>query len=346
MIFGKFARERIKRLGKNQKDLARELAVSPAYISQIINGKKNPPDLGRPKYSVHLEKWARFLEAPEETIVELVRHELHKVPLKPPAKFPRMREWLLQRLLSSTTQLCDEIRSIAFHPAENRAIQALTQIYFLLQAEKRELSGHVGTRLRHLVIQAQAQPGFVEEELLEFFRPRDLMWIWEIDVVDVRIITEDAEIRRVMDHLEAILTHRPSPFRRTIPVVGHVSAGSGFAYTDGGYVAGEGFEQVDIPPGVDPSLAEVMYCVRVRGDSLREFFGDGTLLFVKPESWEEIKDGDLVIFKDKKNRKAFVKKIEFSGTNLILKSMNPLYKNLVLKRSELVLLERVMAIVL
>ncbi len=129
-----------------------------------------------------------------------------------------------------------------------------------------------------------------------------------------------------------------------MPVVGHVSAGEGFGFTDGGYTAGEGFEQVDIPPGVDPQLVQSLYCVRVRGDSLREFFGDGTLLFIKPESWEEIKDGDLVIFKDRNGSKAYVKKVEFSGENLILKSMNPLYKHMVLSRSDLMLLERVLAI--
>jgi hypothetical protein len=40
-----------------------------------------------------------------------------------------------------------------------------------------------------------------------------------------------------------------------------------------------------------------------------------------------------------------VKKVEFAGDNLILKSMNPLYKHRVLTRSDLLLLERVMAIV-
>lgn len=346
MSFGKFAKERIKRLGKNQKDLARELDVSPAYISQIINGKKNPPDLGRPKYRVHLEKWSRFLEAPPQTILELVRYELHSVPLKPPAKFPGMRDWLVKRLSPRSVGLAEEIRSIAFHPAENRAIHALIQIYLMLQEDENELRGNASTRFREFSVRAQAQAGFVEQDLLTFCRDRALTWTWDPDSSDVHIVTDDPDIRGAMDRLENVLSHRPGPYRRTVPIVGHVSAGAGFGYTDGGYTAGDGFEQVDIPPGVEASLAEVMYCVRVRGDSLREFFGDGTLLFVKPESWEQIRDGDLVIFKDRKDRKAFVKKVEFAGANLILKSMNPLYKNQVLKRSDLALLERVMAIVL
>jgi phage repressor protein C with HTH and peptisase S24 domain len=129
-------------------------------------------------------------------------------------------------------------------------------------------------------------------------------------------------------------------------MVGHVSAGSGFEYTDGGYPPGEGFEQVELPPGVNPALADRLYCVRIRGDSLREFISEGALLFIKPESWEEIRDGDLVIFKDRLEKRAFVKKVEFSGESLILKSMNSQYRNIVCTRSELCLLERVISIML
>jgi len=145
-------------------------------------------------------------------------------------------------------------------------------------------------------------------------------------------------VRSIMDGTPGLT------YARTVPVVGQVSAGRGFEYTDGDFTLGEGLDQVEIPPGVDPFLAQTLYCVKVRGDSLREFFGDGALLFIKPESWEEIRDGDLVIFKDRKGGRGFVKKVEFAGDNLILKSMNPLYKNTVLSRTDLVFLERVIAL--
>ncbi len=187
----------------------------------------------------------------------------------------------------------------------------------------------------------------MEGDLVEFYRERSFTWSWDSDTGDIAFIPESPEIRAAMERVRAILD-KSSPLTRrlTLPVVGHVSAGEGFEYTDGGFSAGEGFDQVEIPPGVDPSLARMLYCVKIRGDSLREFLCDGALLFIKPESWEEIKDGDLVIFKDRRDRRAFVKKVEFAGDNLILKSMNPLYKNMVMHRSDLMLLERVTAIVL
>ncbi len=186
---------------------------------------------------------------------------------------------------------------------------------------------------------------FVEGELTAFFRAHPFSWTWNAEEDDVSLFSESSQIRRAVEQVRSILDGTPGvTYARTVPVVGHVSAGRGFEYTDGGFAVGEGFDQVEIPPGVDPALAQSLYCVRVRGDSLREFFGDGTLLFIKPESWEEIRDGDLVIFKDRKGGKAFVKKVEFAGDSLILKSMNPLYKNIVLSKIDLMLLERVIAL--
>jgi SOS-response transcriptional repressor LexA/transcriptional regulator with XRE-family HTH domain len=345
--FGGFAKERMERLDKSQKALAEQLGVSPAYVSQILTGKKNPPDLGKPRNRAQLKVWCRFLEAPEDEILGLVRFELHRVPLRPSPKFPGMRDLLLRRFGSKDKGVVEEVRSLELHPAENLAVQAMAQMYLALQQDSASGSAYGPARFKDFCCRAKANKEFVEGELVRFFRDHAFSWFWDNDLNDVQFCSESEDIRQAIDKVREILGENPGlTYHRTVPVVAHVSAGEGFAYTDGGFPPGEGFEQVDFPPGVDPALAQKLYCVRVRGDSLREFFGDGTLLFIKPESWEEIKDGDLVIFKDRADRRAFVKKVEFSGENLILKSMNPLYRNIVLRKMELILLERVMAIVL
>lgn len=345
--FGTFARERIRLLAKSQKAFADELGVSPAYISQVLTGKKNPPDLGRPKNRTQLRAWAEFLEVSEEEILELVRFELHRVPPRPDPKFRSMRELLLRYLDKRDKRLIDEIRAMEIHPAESMAIRALAQVYMVLQEEWHDAPAYAATRFRDFCCRAVGDKRFVEGELAGFFSDQPLSWNWDAEANDVRLYPESGEIRRALERIRALMDDVPNfRYPLTVPVVGHVSAGQGFEYTDGGYCAGDGFEQVPFPPGLDQSLAQVLYCVRVRGDSLREFFGDGTLLFIKPESWEEIKDGDLVIFKDRDGSKAFVKKIEFAGENLILKPMNQYYKNMVLQKSDLMLLERVTAIVL
>ncbi len=344
--FGEYAKLRIRQLGKSQKDLAELLRVSPAYVSQILNGKKNPPDLGRPKYRSDLTKWCGFLDAPEDEVLDLIRYELHSVPPPPSPTFQRMRELLVQRLKSTQKGLMPEIRAMRLHPAENRAIHAMTQIYLALQVDEGAGVAYGTARFKNLCDRARTNKEFVERELVEFFKQRGFSWSWDAEANDVRFVCESSELRRALDRVRRILHDIPGHrYLRTVPVVGHVSAGIGFQYTDGGFTAGDGFEQVELPLGVDPAMAQALYCVRVRGDSLQEFFGDGTLLFIKPESWEEIRDGDLVIFKNRRDSKAFVKKVEFSGDNLILRSMNPLYKNIVLPKSDLMLLERVMALV-
>lgn len=345
--FGTFVRERIRLLAKSQKAFALVLGVSPAYISQVLTGKKNPPDLGRLKNRRQLRTWSEFLEVPEDEILELVRFELHSVPPRPDPRFRSMRELLVRDLDSREKRLIEEIRALEIHPAESLAIRALVQVYMILQEEWQDAPAYSATRFRDFCCRAAADKGFVENDLADFFRDRPVSWSWDADANSVRVYSESGEIRYALEKIRALMREIPNRrFPLTVPVVGHVSAGEGFEYTDGGFCAGEGFEQVPLPPGVDESLAQTLYCVRVRGDSLREFFGDGTLLFIKPESWEEIRDGDLVIFKDRTGNRAFVKKVEFAGENLILKPMNQYYKNMVVQRSDLMLLERVTAIVL
>jgi phage repressor protein C with HTH and peptisase S24 domain len=239
------------------------------------------------------------------------------------------------------------MQSMAQHPAEYFAIRILIRIYLVLQEDWSEGRAYGPERFKDFCQSVQSNREFVEGDLAEFFRERAFAWSWDPENGDVTFAPESREMRTAAKRVNDILNHTGSHTHGlTVPVVGHVSAGEGFEYTDGGFSAGEGFDQVDMPPGVDPALARVMYCVKIRGDSLREFLSDGALLFIKPESWEEIKDGDLVIFKDRKYQRAFVKKIEFAGDSLILKSMNPLYKNMVMRRDDLILLERVTAIVL
>jgi len=345
--FGKFVRANLKKQGKSQKTLADELGVSPAYISQICSGKKNPPDLGRRKSRAQLRAWALGLGASEDEVLELIRYELHRIPPKPAPRYRSMRQLLIRRLDIPDRTLVDEMGGMELHPAESRAVRMMVQIYVALTEDQHETRAYGATRFRDFCSSAATDREFVEGPLTRFFQEQAFSWIWDSERNDIRLRTESTEILEGMKRVGTLLRGAgASGSHATIPVVGHVSAGVGFEYTDGGYCAGEGFEQVPLPPGVDLDQAQELYCVRVQGDSLREFFSDGALLFIKPESWEEIRDGDLVIFKDRGHGRAFVKKVEFAGENLILKSMNQMYKNIVMGKLDLMLLERVMAIVL
>lgn len=140
-----------------------------------------------------------------------------------------------------------------------------------------------------------------------------------------------------------IISGEPAPYRYTVPVISYVSAGEPFQWTDGGFEPGQGLEMVDLPPGVDPELAEKIYAVRVRGDSMSPYLKDGSTLFVKPESRGQIRPGDYVIFKDQ-DFNAWVKMVHFHNNQIVLRSLNPEYPDMVKNKDELILLERVIAV--
>uniref|UniRef100_A0A7C4ERB0 Helix-turn-helix domain-containing protein n=1 Tax=Desulfomonile tiedjei TaxID=2358 RepID=A0A7C4ERB0_9BACT len=344
--FAAYVKEQARRLGKTQKMLAQELKVSPAYISQLLTGKKQPPDFGRPRNKAQLSVWCTSLQVPESDLLEIVRHDLHNIPLLPTPRFPRMRALLIQRLKKNQKRLVNEIKFLELHPAETRVIDLATKIYLFIHEEMRASRAYGPTRFRALVAQAKASKSFVENALVDYLADKTFVWTWRAAANEARLDFQSPELEEALCAVERLLSNpRSDGDPLSIPLVGHVSAGEGFEYTDGGFTVGEGFEQVPMPPGVDTAIAKDLYCVRVRGDSLSEFFGDGTLLFVKPESWEEIREGDLVIFKDRSTGKAFVKKVHFSGDDLFLRSMSPYYRSITMKRTDLMLLERVVAVV-
>ncbi|MGC8907296.1 MAG: helix-turn-helix domain-containing protein [Desulfomonilaceae bacterium] len=345
--FASYVKERARRLGKTQKMLAHELKVSPAYISQLLTGKKQPPDFGRPRNRAQLSVWCTSLQVSESDLLDIVRHDLHDIPLLPTPRFPRMRALLLQRLKRNQKRLMNEIKYLELHPAETHVIDVATKIYLFIHEEMRASRAYGPTRFKALAAQAKASKSFVENALVDYLANQPFVWTWRAETNEAHLDFQSPELEEALRAVEKLLSppRPPAGDPISIPLVGHVSAGEGFEYTDGGFTVGEGFEQVPMPPGVDTSIAKDLYCVRVRGDSLSEFFGDGTLLFVKPESWEEIREGDLVIFKDRSTGKAFVKKVHFSGGELYLRSMSPYYRSITMKKADLMLLERVVAVV-
>lgn len=343
--FGKYARERLRELGKSQKALAEELGVSPAYISQIFSGRKSPPDLGRPRNRLQLRLWSMCLQTAEEDILDVVRFELHRLPPRPDPRFRRMRELLIGSLAQPAKALIDEIRSLELHPAESRAIGALARIFLALQREAGKREEPVAPVLYAGSFRAFADSEFVEDTLVRFFEKHPFMWNWDPVVNDVHLQSRSAAIFRAMTRIEKSncanigLRHTP-----VVPIVGQVSAGEGFAYPSGPVSRRRSEDVALLPAGTDPAVAQTLYCVRVGDDSLRELFGQGSLLFVKTNSSHEIKDGDVVIFRDENRKKGYVKKVEFAGDVLILKARNPLYKDIVLHASNMGLLERVISV--
>jgi phage repressor protein C with HTH and peptisase S24 domain len=156
-----------------------------------------------------------------------------------------------------------------------------------------------------------------------------------------RMDTAPREARAIYQRLEAEPGEASSD--RTVPVIAYVSAGQPFQWTDGGFEPGNGLDEIEAPPGVDARAARKIYAVRVRGDSMRPFLKEGATLYIKPESRQDVTNGDYVIFKDR-DYHCWVKLVEFHQDAIVLKSLNPTYPDIVKRRDEEILMEKVLFI--
>src|SRR5207302_3075741 len=92
-------RERLARLGLEQKDLAAAAEVTESYISQLLTRKKLPP---APDRTDIYEKMAKFLKLPSDRLSKLAglqrREELKRDLVGPPAPmFGEIRELILRK---------------------------------------------------------------------------------------------------------------------------------------------------------------------------------------------------------------------------------------------------------
>ena len=98
-----------------------------------------------------------------------------------------------------------------------------------------------------------------------------------------------AEFMGLLDGKSARRAREPS-FRQ-VPVLGLAQAGAGGFFDDGGFPAGQGWDQVDIPA----PRGEGVYALRVTGDSMLPLYRDGDTIIVSPT--EPSRKGDRVVVK-------------------------------------------------
>jgi transcriptional regulator with XRE-family HTH domain len=104
-------KQRLQELGLEQKDLATAAGVTPSYISQLLAGRKLPPEPDRTDIYV---KMGKFLKLPAGKLSELAEHqrteELTKKLSDPPMPLHKeVRELVLRKCVPAKEK---EIRSI------------------------------------------------------------------------------------------------------------------------------------------------------------------------------------------------------------------------------------------
>ncbi len=84
---------------------------------------------------------------------------------------------------------------------------------------------------------------------------------------------------------------RDIPLARQVPVIGFAQAGVGGFFEDGGYPAGSGWDEIDLPSLQDDGS----YALEVQGDSMLPLYRDGDIIIVSPA--EAIRKGDRIVVK-------------------------------------------------
>ncbi len=79
------------------------------------------------------------------------------------------------------------------------------------------------------------------------------------------------------------------PKRRVLPLLGFAKAGRGGFFDDGGFPAGEGWDEVEVP-GVTDTTA---YALEITGDSMMPFYREGDTIIVSPAA--TVRKGDRVV---------------------------------------------------
>jgi phage repressor protein C with HTH and peptisase S24 domain len=85
---------------------------------------------------------------------------------------------------------------------------------------------------------------------------------------------------------------REGPFRH-VPLLGLARAGAGGFFDDGGFPAGQGFDQIAVPD----RQADGAYALEVTGDSMMPLYRDGDIIIVSPNM--PVRKGDRVVVKTK-----------------------------------------------
>ncbi len=104
---------------------------------------------------------------------------------------------------------------------------------------------------------------------------------------------------------------------QSVPLLGFAQAGSGGYFTDGGFPAGKGWDEVGLPSVND----EHAYALKISGDSMKPAYRDGDVIVVSPGA--PIHRGDRVVVKTR-DGEVMVKELKRrTAKTLELSSLNP-----------------------
>ena len=127
---------------------------------------------------------------------------------------------------------------------------------------------------------------------------------------------------------------RNGPARR-IPLIGMAQAGGDGYFSDGGYPAGAGWDEVGLPDIADTNA----YALEISGESMEPVFRDGDMIVVSPEA--SIRRGDRVVVRTQRGEVMAKLLARRSARRIELRSFNAEHPNYSFELTDIAWMHRI-----
>jgi len=123
---------------------------------------------------------------------------------------------------------------------------------------------------------------------------------------------------------------------RAVPLLGFAEAGAGGYFDDGGFPAGEGWDEIAFPAVTD----EHAYALEVSGQSMEPAYRDGDIILVSPSA--PIRRGDRVVVRTKDGEVLAKELKRKTAKSIELKSLNAQHPDRTLAASDVLWIARIL----
>lgn len=135
------------------------------------------------------------------------------------------------------------------------------------------------------------------------------------------------------------LTPMPGNYRLApqfqVPLIGFAQAGVGGFFDDGGFPAGQGWEEIKFPA----QAQDPVYALEVSGDSMLPLYRDGDIIIVAPGI--RVRKGDRVVVKTRDGEVMAKLLARQTAQQVELKSINPEHTDRVFRREDIEWIARI-----
>ena len=138
------------------------------------------------------------------------------------------------------------------------------------------------------------------------------------------------------DIFVALIEQSGGTATRAVPLIGFAEAGAGGYFDDGGFPAGEGWDEIAFPAVTD----EHAYALEVSGQSMEPAYRDGDVILVSPSA--PIRRGDRVVVKTKDGEVMAKELKRRTAKTIELKSLNDQHADRTLAATDVMWIARIL----